>query len=98
MSVLIKGMKMPKHCIDCPMKNNEDDCLVQELQNWKDWDSMKAGCPLVEVPTPHGRLADCDAVKECLHEVTDCDDKIYALGLLEWAVAKRTVIEAEVEE
>lgn len=49
----------------------------------------------VEVPTPHGRLADCDAVKERIDEIADCDDKTYALCLLDWAVSKRTVIEAE---
>ena len=90
MSVLIKGIDMPR---------NIDESLIFAICD------DKAVCistcseyEAVEVPTPHGRLADCDAVKECLHEVTDCDDKIYALGLLEWAVAKRTVIEAEVEE
>ena len=58
MSVLIKGMKMPEHCIDCPLKNDEDECVVQDFQPWKDWEDMRKGCPLVEVPTPHGRLID----------------------------------------
>lgn len=61
MSVLIKGMKMPKHCKDCPLRNDEDDCVVQE-QHWKDWDDMRAGCPLVEILTQHGRLIDADAL------------------------------------
>ena len=64
MSVLIKGMEMPKHCLYCPLRNDEDDCAVQELQNWRDWDDMKAGCPLVEVPASHGRLIDADALME----------------------------------
>ncbi len=41
---------------------------VQELQHWKDWDSMKAGCPLVEVETPHGRLIDVKAMENLINE------------------------------
>lgn len=94
MSVLIKGMEMPKHCIDCPMKNEEDDCLVQELQHWKDWDSMKAGCPLVDVPVPHGRLIDVENVKSKMLPLSFSVQKwISEVGLANC----KTVIEAEDE-
>lgn len=43
MSVLIKGMDMPKNCGKCFIG---DRSLCAN------------GCPLVEVPTPHGRLLD----------------------------------------
>lgn len=64
MSVLIKGMKMPKTCGDCPMgsvlagykclaKNKQfDRYAFHEIQEW---------CPLIEVPK-HGRLIDADGV------------------------------------
>lgn len=39
---------------------------------------------------------DIEAVKEVLADVKDCEDKVYALALLEWAVDKRTVSEEEI--
>lgn len=99
MSIIIKGMKMPKHCIDCPMKNDEDDCVVQELQHWRDWDDMKAGCPLVEVPTPHGRLIDADRLltdrmKSKYYHLPNGD---IAIPIIDIEHAS-TVLEAEVKE
>lgn len=63
MSVLIKGMKMPKNCDMCILAVPVFDyakhkhisiCLLKNSN----------GCPLVEVPTPHGRLIDGDELKE----------------------------------
>ena len=64
MSVLIKGIKMPKNCTICRFCAPEADpengemcmatgkyvppCSTERLEE----------CPLVEVPTPHGRLID----------------------------------------
>lgn len=47
------------------------------------------------LPEGHGRLADMDAAMKCLEETADCKEKQYAIGMLEWAMAKRTVIEAD---
>lgn len=61
--ILIRGMEMPKHCIDCPCmvdKYGGDNCCLQsEESNEKitSWDDMKAGCPLIELPE-HGDLID----------------------------------------
>lgn len=41
------------------------------------------------------KLCDVDEVRKCLDEVTG-DDAIYAKGLLEWAIKKRTVDEADI--
>lgn len=54
MSVLIKGMKLPKNCFVCRFKNLE---ICYE------------DCPLVEVPTPHGRLIDADALSNHMVKV-----------------------------
>ena len=40
-------------------------------------------------------VIDIQAVKECLAEVSDCEDKQYAIALLEWAIGKRTFNIAE---
>lgn len=67
MSILIKGMEIPKSCYFCPMTNDgfylckannpyrqlEDDC-EERRPSW---------CPLVPVPE-HGRLIDADSLKE----------------------------------
>lgn len=41
------------------------------------------------------KLCDVDEVRKCLDEVTG-DDSIYAKGLLEWAIKKRTIDEADI--
>lgn len=67
MSILIKGMRMPENCIECPMQfggmcyvmpAEVDESRVaptveEALEQGKpDW------CPLVEIPEPHGDLID----------------------------------------
>ena len=62
MSVIIKGLKMPKNCGECIwiQRGYPDWCdlpMGRDLFNDKkrpDW------CPLIEVPTPHGPLIDAD--------------------------------------
>lgn len=70
MSIVIKGTKMYKNCIECPMQFGgfcyvtppEIDAKVAPTvdeavkQGKPDW------CPMSEVKTPHGRLVDVDAL------------------------------------
>lgn len=106
MSVLIKGMKMPKDCPMCPCAHwNKNDVMTgcelvwrhvpdSEIDYWQS-DKRPDWCPLVEVP-PHGRLVDADALKatfcaECNHTITCEDCDIdYHIGRL-----APTIIEAE---
>ena len=92
MSILIKGLNMPKSC---------DECFA-ELYSWcgiaqkpiSDITLRSQDCPLVEVP-PHGRLIDADALP-----FEECE---YADGSPVFLIEKRavdnapTIIEAEVE-
>jgi len=60
MSVYIKGMEMPEHCMDCPfmVSRDNDDCILQSNEaneGFENWEQMKDGCPLVPVPS-HGEL------------------------------------------
>ena len=70
MSVLIKGMKMPESCSRCELVGDGSDAVFS-------WSCPFVGeiykigrltkgrlddCPLVEIPTPHGRLIDSDAL------------------------------------
>lgn len=93
MSVLIKGMEMPKYCYTCPAYDYiHSTCCVLHTEV-KDLDDKRyKDCPLVEVPTPHGRLIDADYLKK---------DKININGtdfvLLVDVDNATTIIEAEVE-
>ena len=70
MSILIKNMKMPEDCGACDLCTGDGECMAlygENLWNYipddakyfpNDWKYEK--CPLVEVPTPHGRLIDAD--------------------------------------
>ena len=67
MSVIIKGMGMPKSCDSCDLIQFDDEeleahCPLSPHYRWCGTppDYRPEGCPLVEVPTPHGRLIDCE--------------------------------------
>lgn len=53
MSVLIKGMDMPKDCNECPLTYLSGGLRICQFACLKN-----DGCPLVEVKTPHGDLVD----------------------------------------
>ena len=114
MSVVIKGMKMPNNCDECPCYyetegawRNECEVLGKEYiasDNRPEW------CPLVELP-PHGRLIDADALKavvcEALKKALDNDSvnlfgavlaEFVARGFTDEIENAPTIIEAEVSE
>ena len=62
MSVLIKGMEMPKNCIDCAFGWN-GWCHRINSRAFVEVDMRRHDCPLVELP-PHGRLIDADALHD----------------------------------
>lgn len=65
MSVLIKGMELPKNCEVCPLNFYECALLEkssEEIMQYFGGDSRHPDCPLVEVPK-HGRLIDADMLK-----------------------------------
>ena len=73
MSVLVKGMEMPKCCDICPFGYwsniwQTGACTLIEKKCFADFSveyrsKRSDNCPLVEVPTPHGRLIDADEMK-----------------------------------
>ena len=76
--ILIKNMKMPKDCLHCDFSHMASDCLKIWIIckpkdiSVTDGDAVKDGrpdwCPLIEVPTPHGRLIDADAYHKEIRE------------------------------
>ena len=101
MSVLIKGMNMPRSCANCEWSSlSKMDLgmsiyckLAKKTGNLEVAKNFRVEfCPLVEVPTPHGRLIDADAMK-----------KLWEGCIIEGSIdvfldVRPTVIEAEVEE
>ena len=61
MSIIIKGMKMPKNCRVCDFNSSDCFCKINHGKIDRDfWDCDKE-CPIVEVPAPHGDLIDIDS-------------------------------------
>ena len=67
MGVYIKGMEMPKNCCECEIRAydanaGEEYCPFSQMECLSI--GLQKNCPLVEVPEPHGRLIDADALVE----------------------------------
>lgn len=68
MSVIVKGMEMPKNCAECRLWDtckylNDFDDWIGIFEAVEDGDLVRdKNCPLSEVPTPHGDLVDRDAL------------------------------------
>ena len=74
MSILIKGMEMPRNCMECNRAVADmANCIMTKPEAWKR--AMGIGrqpeCPLIEIPTPHGRLIDADVVIQTLKRSID---------------------------
>lgn len=115
MSILIKGMEMPVTCCQCKemVYNPEikwEQAGKEEEGGWVclltgeliDNTKREEHCPLIEVPTPHGRLIDADDFDSRIRaaggladeELTD-DFKDGVLSVLTLMKTQNTVIEAE---
>ena len=64
MSVVVKGLKIPKTCGDCPLHSNMDDVCRFDNRNINYDDAPPCWCPLVEVPEPHGDLIDREILEQ----------------------------------
>ena len=99
MSVLIKGINMPKSCDNCWALDDYGDyprCRItgeQRGYNFSIRDKRMDKCPLVEIK-PHGRLIDAD--KMCADLATV--DPEYEI-MIDWCIrvteAQPTIIEEE---
>lgn len=104
MSVLIKGMEMPKNCSCCRMEIDETDyCLGYNCAITRNrTDSarktrVRNDCPLVPVPA-HGRLIDGDVAEAICFTNEDADGKDFYDGILyaaDFISQQPTIIQAE---
>lgn len=103
MSILIKGIKMPKSCDECPCYYETEgawrnECEVLGKEYIAD-DYRPEWCPLVEIH-PHGRLIDADALIGSLNVFNDRinGNEHFLNGIdtaKELAVDAPTIIEAD---
>ena len=102
MSVLVKDMKMPKRCLDCPMY----DCYNYNCQMYafgiparynRDGSTRPEWCELVELPEKHGRLVDADKIIKAMNEMkVEGEVFVTAVEYVKLIVGDAsTVIEAE---
>ena len=64
MSVLIKGMHMPKNCAECPVALSGKYCRInQTYTTYIELPVRPDHCPLIELPEHHGRLIDEDEIE-----------------------------------
>ena len=111
MSLIIKGKDIPKSCYDCDLYSGEGFLCPLVIETTNDWvlEAMYKRvdeCPLVEVPTPHGRLIDADEHIKSLrdgfcgercrrnHDCFNCGID----GYIRIVENEPTVLEAEVSE
>ena len=78
MSVIVKGMEMPKDCRECRMMEYHErtgktwckpaDGLLADIYRPIMYDGRPNWCPLVELPEKHGRLIDAEALIDTLEQ------------------------------
>ena len=94
MSILVKGVPMPKCCGECSAIR----CfLLDELTDEEIESKRHEKCPLVEVPEPHGRLIDAEVLtKNLVKRWNVSDDQDFCNKEVWHGIAEApTVIEAE---
>ena len=83
MGVLIREKDMPACCDECFALDDNGDypyCLISQDQRGYNFNTRVGrmpSCPLVEVPTPHGRLIDADAYAQEIRERREAASEWY---------------------
>ena len=72
MSIILKGIDMPKSCGKCEFNYNLEggsyewwECVILH-DDINQFDTRRTDCPLIEIPTPHGRLIDETKINDAL--------------------------------
>lgn len=100
MSLIIKGYIIPEKCENCPCYDyidyvcRADDCFAPfDVENPEE---RSEHCPLVEIPTPHGRLIGADELTRCIERAFGDKDIVKLVANI--IERQPTIIEAEVSE
>ena len=108
MSILIKDMEMPKNCAYCPLSGYRNTSLGQILdckrigtvgtavRDTHDvLNRRHPNCPLIDIPTPHGRLIAEKTITEIRYHDADGYHIVNGEQLCELEIDAPTLIEAE---
>ena len=101
MSILIRGMEKPKRCFECIFLTTVPNffCLAGKRDLCAEHGiniSRPDCCPLVEIPTPHGRLIDIKSVEYGKFTTVGNEYQRWWNGALESVIDNApTVIEVE---
>lgn len=100
MGVYIPNMEMPKSCGECEFNYNLEggsyewwECVILH-DDINQFDTRRTDCPLIEIPTPHGRLIDKDELLSHLSKdpLFDLVERYGVSGVIE---SRPTILEAE---
>lgn len=98
MNVLIKGMEMPKCCSKCDLRviaiGLDFQCAISGETVDDYYSSRHPKCPIVKVPTPHGKLIDADELKKDRINLYGTTDVVLMVDIEN----APTIIEAEVSD
>ena len=100
---------MPEGCFDCPFERdyaficsltNKETRKQRKEHDVNEYEAMPEWCPLVEVPTPHGRLIDADQLIQCLNNCMIFPEKQKWTGkdIITLLKNRPTIIKLEKEE
>jgi len=105
MSVLIKGMEMPKSCFRCPLINNicyEKEKVIRDsmgrrltVYEFEKIARILEDCPLVELPSKHGDLIDRQELLRLLDDSDFSYNSEAFTVVTEVLESSPTIIEAE---
>jgi hypothetical protein len=80
--IAIPNMDKPKECQVCPI------FIWCYTNDWKGYEH----CPIIEIPTPHGRLIDADALETVFKDMAKCEWNQKAFPI-SWAYAFEDTID-----
>ena len=94
MGVYIPNMNKPKECKECQWHLDFyiEDKQVGGLCTITEKDDKENTCPLIEIPTPHGRLIDADKLRATLRRWTE-DEWNQKASPVSWAYAYEDLID-----
>ena len=101
MSLIIEGMDVPKDYKQrsATLDRQTDDGILRLFVSDFDSEAMKYSCrvyPIVEVPTPHGRLIDADRLEDRIKNMVGKYDTAIPLNVVYRLIADaHPIIEAE---
>jgi len=104
MSVVVKGIKMPRSCSDCQLNLEQMACSVTGTRWWSDTmvlmdfdcdNERLYDCQIDELPEHHGRLIDADKMKQWFFRPYSNEESYSNIDIARIIDSQATIVEAE---